>query len=163
MNRPMLTLALLATSTSACVLAADPEGVKLKALDADGVQTGVTDITLQSRIRFSQEGVEVYEGETKAALFPYDKTASLAFITHGSGVAGVSAESPLRLAENPVGDRLELTGASGDTCPLTVFDLSGAACVSLPRWNGEAVDVSRLAPGLYLVTVNSTTLKFIKK
>lgn len=161
MNKFTLTLGMLALASGS--LLADPAtGVQLESKDASGQQTGVTPITLQSRVRFAAEGVEVYEGDTRVAMFPYTSTASLSFITHGSGIKGVKDPAPFHLASNPVSDRLVIIGGPKEA-GIEVFDLNGSRVLSVNNWKGEDIDVSSLNSGIYLLTLNSTTIKFIKK
>lgn len=155
-------LALSAVSISA--LAAEDDMVRLVAKDKDGKSVGVVPVTLQSKIRFTSEKVEVYDGETAKESFRYGNIATISFISPGTdGVSSVETQTSLKIAENPVGELLQISGFEGAALPLAVYGLDGGVKVSIAEWNGRPVDVSFLTPGLYFVTVNKTTLKFIKK
>lgn len=132
--------------------------------NADGEPVSTVSVNLDSKIRFTSEGVDVYNGETLTGVFGYVDINNLTFRYHKiTGVESTIADSALRLRRNPVEETLELEGFTGDPVALVVTDLKGAVRAEIAEWNGEAVPVGSLAPGLYFVTVNKTTLKFIKK
>lgn len=162
MTKTTLALGLLLLAPAATMPAA-PGEVKLQAKDADGKETGVAKITLDSRIRFTDRGVAVLNGEAQTALFPYTETAKLSFLTDGSGIAPVNGATQLRLVNNPVGDTLEFAGCGEEGGAIAVYDLNGSLLLINKEWKGEPTDVSALTPGIYLATVNNTTFKFIKK
>lgn len=163
--KPTKILALLAVSAlSIPISAQEPTQLHVVASNADGVEIGKSTVTLESRLRFSESGVEVYSGEMLTDVFHYADMANLKFAyLQGTGIATIPASSGLHLRSNPVGDLLEPLGLSAESANLSVTDLGGKVYCSAPKWRGEPIDVSNLTPGLYLVTINKTTLKFIKK
>lgn len=163
--KPTKILALLAFSALSIPLSAqDSKQLSVVANNADGVEIGKSTVTLESRLRFSDTGVEVYSGEMLTDVFHYADMANLKFsYQKGSGIAAIPESAGLRLRSNPVGDLLEPLGLSAESANLSVTDLGGKVYCSAPQWRGEPIDVSYLTPGLYLVTINKTTLKFIKK
>ncbi|MBD5227584.1 MAG: T9SS type A sorting domain-containing protein [Bacteroidales bacterium] len=165
MNKPARFLTLLALAASAVgVRAADDAGVSVIGWDAEDARVGYYSVNLNSKIRFTSDRVEIYDGDKRTGAFDYASVAKLTFHTGQVGVASVAADaSTLRLLTNPVGEMLEMTGLQAESAPLVITSLNGETKLSLAEWRGEAVDVSSLTPGLYFVTVNRTTLKFIKK
>ncbi len=143
--------------------ATDDDGVRVIARNGDGGLVGSVPVNLDSKIRFASDGVEFFEGDTRKSAFKYGHFATLAFLTPGTGVNTVTAESPLRLLSNPVGERLEISGLDSDCASLVITSLNGELKLRVAEWRGEALDVTTLTPGLYFVTVGRTTLKFIKK
>lgn len=142
------------------------EDVKLyvQGNDTEGKVVSSYIVGLDSKLRFSAEGVNVYNGDAPTATFSYADIASLSFSYQNlSEVVSVADDSGLRLRKNPVEDSLEIIGFSGVPVSLTVTDLKGAVRVSCPQWQGETVAVDGLSSGLYFVTINQKTLKFIKK
>lgn len=70
----------------------------------------------------------------------------------------------LRLRQNPVDDILYVEGyAVGVPTRLSVFSIAGREAVRIEHWHGEDVDVSQLPKGVYILRINHTTLKFVKK
>ena len=79
-------------------------------------------------------------------------------------VEGVSAERlAVTLYPNPVVNELNLKGLR-ENAQVRVMGLDGALLIeaTLTPDNGR-VDVSNLAAGIYMLQVNQTTVKFIKK
>lgn len=163
--KPTKILALLAFSALSIPLSAqETTQLSVVASNAEGVETGKSIVTVESKLRFSDSGVEVYSGEMLTDVFHYADVANLKFAYgQGSGVAAIPSASGLHLRNNPVGDLLEPLGLSAECAALSVTDLSGKVHFSAPQWSGQPIDVSDLTPGLYLLTINKTTLKFIKK
>lgn len=165
MTKPTRFIALLAFSALAGItMAEEKTELNVVANGHDGTELAKTAVTLDSKLKFGETGVEVYSGETLVSVYPYADTANISFsYGDGTGVAEISQAGALRLRNNPVGETLELIGFDADSAPLSVVDLKGVVKISLSEWRGGAVDVSDLTPGLYFVTVNKSTLKFIKK
>ncbi len=165
MNKPTRFLPLLAFLAIAGTAGAqDKMELRVVANDSTASAIGETAVFLDSKLKFSESGVDVFQEETLKATFNYADVSNLKFrLVNLTGVKGIEADAALRLRNNPVDDSLEVLGFSGNPVKLTVTDLRGAVRVSIPEWAGEAADVSELTPGLYFVTVNQTTLKFIKK
>lgn len=152
----------------ACSLqGAAQDSAKLMAVanDAQGVAMAEAPVGLESKLRFAEDGVEVYSAETLEAVFHYSDLSNISFrYDSGSGVATPVSDSELRLRSNPVAENLEFIGFSGEPVSLSVCGLKGELLVDVPAWSGQSVDVSALAPGLYLAKVGGkSTFKFIKK
>ena len=165
MNRPTRILAVLALSAFAgTALAQQKVELKVVANDAEGAEVASSVVTVDSQLRFTAAGVDVYNDGSLEAAFPYADMSKLTFsYDTATGMAAVDAAQELRLRNNPVAESLEFVGFTGESACLSVADLSGAIKVYLPEWRGNAVDVSDFTPGLYFVTVDKTTFKFIKK
>lgn len=165
MNKPTRFLALLAfAALSGTAVAQENVELVVAASDADGEVKASSVVTLDSKLSFTKAGVDVYTGETLDLAIPYADIAKLTFrYDNKTGVETVDAHSALRLRNNPVAESLAFVGYNGDAASLVVTDLRGAVRASVSDWKGEAVNVSDLTPGLYFVTVDKTTFKFIKK
>ena len=165
MNRPTRFLAALAALACAgSVWAQEEKVLNVVALNEEVEAIAEAPVSLESSLRFTAEGVEVYGEELLSAVFNYTDMNAFAFrYDTQTGISLTPAASGLSLRTNPVVANLELLGHSGEATRLTVTDLRGTVKASAEEWTGEPVDVSALAPGLYFVTVNKTTLKFIKK
>ena len=79
-------------------------------------------------------------------------------------VEGVESEKiDLSVFPNPVVSQLTLQGLRANTT-LKVLSLDGATLIdTVVGPNNNSVNVSSLAAGVYLLQVNETTVKFIKK
>lgn len=134
------------------------------AKDADGQIVAEAPVSMESRLIFSDKGVEVMNGEQLQTVFNYRGKHSIAFsYDQLSVIESASTDCPLLLLQNPVSEFLEFKAYPADPASLTITDINGAVRYNAMDWNGEPVNVGYLAPGLYLVTVDNVTLKFIKK
>ncbi len=134
------------------------------AKDADGQIVAEAPVSMDSRLIFSDKGVEVMNCEQLQAVFNYSGKHSIAFsYDQLSGIEGASSDCQLLLLQNPVSEFLEFKAYPADPASLTITDIKGVVRYSAKDWNGEPINVGYLAPGLYLVTVDKVTLKFIKK
>lgn len=120
-------------------------------------------LTTDTRISLLPAGIDVVNpGEVTFSL-PYSAIRSISFEnTEASATYMVNADV-LRLRYNPVESFLEFTGHNGRPSQLSISSIGGMRMLSLSAWKGESVDVSSLAPGIYLLTIDKTTIKFIKK
>ena len=130
---------------------------------AEGTPQGLV-ITTASKITFGPDGITVATDGTNQQTFAYGNTAKLTFEANQVGVDNIAAAGDFTLAENPVGDQLLINvPADFEGAALSVVSLSGQSLLQMQAWQGQPVDVSNLGKGIYLVTIDSTTLKFIKK
>jgi len=131
---------------------------------AEGADPTYVAMTVDTKVNFGPAGMVVVNGDNSVE-FAYGTISKVRFeVGVLSEVSNVLQErTTLSLRQNPVGNTLEILGYDGAPATLAVFSVSGAKALSLAGWQGETVDVAHLAPGLYLVTVNNATLKFLKK
>lgn len=163
--KKIFTACLLLTAISGGgLLHAENEKLFLSANDKDGNSISKTDITLENVIRFSENGVGIYKGETLQKTFSYTDLSSLSFfVSEESGVSQVTTSDGVSLRRNPVESTLEFNGTLENKTTLNIFDLAGGLHLPIQGWSGESVDVSGLTPGLYIIKFDNKTLKFIKK
>lgn len=131
-------------------------------MGTDGSELSATQVWTGSRITFGEAGVTIGDPAVAESTTPWQGLGSIRFVSNTVKVDEVAA-SALRLRHNPVGDLLEVLGHDDGVQPLAVTSVGGAVCRNVPQWSGESVDVSGLAPGVYVLTIGETTLKFIKK
>lgn len=160
------TILLLGIAFTSVVAMADDSAMQVAGLSSDGTTIGAADVNLESHIRFSGSGVEIYDGETLQIMFGYDSIECLIF--RSAGIDGIAAmpDTPgnARLRVNPVETSLEIICDPDFAQSLRVTDIRGNIRAEFADWHGESVDVSSLPPGLYFATINdSATLKFLKK
>ena len=159
-SKLILTIALLFAGASPALgdgrIAIDPT--------AEGAEPAYVELTLATKVSFGPEAMIVTNGDN-SVRFDYAAISRVRFeVGLPSGVNNVMQErTTLSLRQNPVENTLEILGYDGAPATLSVFSVSGAKALTLAGWQGETVDVALLAPGLYLVTVNNETLKFLKK
>lgn len=123
-------------------------------------------LTTSSVIRFSESGVEVDDGNGATQTFDFATIASLTFVEGSSSAIDAATVGSLQisLAENPVTDRLIITGYDSEApANLQIVSSAGRTVALLPAWKGEIIDASSWTPGLYILRLNTTTIKFIKR
>ncbi len=157
-TKTLLVLGALLCSSGAAMAQND---LLLVASPPDGGQEQSVPIYVGSTVSFSTQGV-VINGD-KAATFNWGSFTDLSFKVGSSGIHGILADGKLRLRRNPVETMLEFTGYDGKAANLAITDLNGRRCITVNNWNGENVNVASLTPGLYFVTINNNSIKFIKK
>lgn len=164
MNKPTRILSLMAAiAIAGNAWAQNTSGVNLIVNNASGAPIDKVPVTVDSKIKFTSEGVDVLENEVIKASFSYGTFATLSFTTPTSGISAATTDVSLRILNNPVADILQIAGCEAESTPLLISDLAGRVKISLRDWSGENLDVSTFAPGLYFVKIKNTTLKFIKK
>lgn len=145
-------------------LSANADDLLLKGNDSNGVTNGSAVITTESVVVFTADGLEVRDGAGNAvATFPYSWLDNMTFSYDGSGVAPTFAANCVSLKNNPVSNLLEFTNSPESPARLAVTDMEGRVVIERKTWNGESVDVSLLPVGIYMVSFNNQTIKFIKK
>ena len=164
MKKIFIASLLLTAISGGGLLHAENEKLFLSANDKDGNSIGKTAITLESVIRFSEDGVGIYKGETLQETFGYTDLYSLSFmVSEGSGVSQVITSDGVSLRRNPVESTLEFNGTLENKTTLNIFDMTGGLRLHIQGWSGESVDVSGLNSGLYIIKFDNQTIKFIKK
>lgn len=122
-------------------------------------------------------GVKVPMAEVSMLVAADDATTFTVVRTNGDDVTGVSSVSftytddtaidtvgadKVSLLSDPVGASLSVFGCEGRK--YTVVDMSGCTRVAGTIASvSEKIDVAALAPGMYILSVEGATLKFIKK
>lgn len=156
-TKTLVALALL-TATGATVSA------QSIVVDAPSGETAVLSapLTLDTKMTFSDAAVSVINGD-KTDTWSYDQILRIRFEGLYTGISDITAASALRIAQNPVGDILRISGYDGAPASLAIFSGNGLCMTRISGWNGSDINVSSFAPGLYFVSINSKSLKFIKK
>lgn len=133
-------------------------------VSGSGNQDATFDVSDQMVIDFaSTPGSIVVKGaQAQPGTFALTDATVLKFTTV-SGVSDITSAPQALLRHNPVETALEFTSAPQSPCTLGVYSLQGTRLLSVDSWNGENVNVSNLAPGLYLVNFNNQSIKFYKK
>ena len=160
MNKQMTFLLATSVIVSAAHLSASAES-SVKVTSPDG-SIATAPLTLDTRISFGASTIDIANEGTSALSIPYAKAESISFVTE-SGVQPILGVTGIRLLHNPVDTQLEVAGHDGTACRLSITSMSGMQMLSIKEWRGEAVNVSSLTPGIYLLNIDKKTIKFIKQ
>ena len=132
--------------------------------DIDGTHSSRIPLTTASHLKLTPVGIQVTSGDELDTMLSYYNVQSLSFVFDDiDGITLPEADSSLRLCQNPIYDLLMFTEYPELPSTLAIIDMKGSVRFVVEKWHGQDIDVSSLAPGIYLVTVNSCTLKFVKK
>lgn len=158
---PRLLLAGVLLGTLACGAAAATD--MTVALRSGGEQS--FEVTDHSILHFGNGVLSISSDEQNTS--PGIRLADIESIKFRSGAQGMndltdSASSALRLRRNPVNDFLEFEGTASYPARVEIFSLQGSRLISIPAWSGNPIDVTSLPQGIYLLTVDNSTFKFIK-
>lgn len=131
---------------------------------ADGSEPLSRPLSESLHLKFSDAGkLDISEGDALIASVPLADIKNITF-TPPSAVEEITDNSDaLRLVSNPVEDTLRLRGDFSNPASLAIFGVDGTLRGRLSDYHGEDLDVSYLPSGLYILTINHTSLKFIKK
>ena len=82
-----------------------------------------------------------------------------------SSIQNVSKDDNLKLmiSPNPVNDIIRIVGYNNsEPAQLSIYSLNGEEVMRIENWQGETIDASPLSAGIYILRINTTTIKFIK-
>lgn len=117
-----------------------------------------------SKITFEDNGFSVINPQNAATKFAFSDVKAIKFSLGDAGVQAVPVTTEvLKITPNPVVDVLHVSGyEDGIATPLNIYSISGAKVKSISNWTGEDVNVGNLSKGVYFLSINSKTIKFIK-
>lgn len=78
----------------------------------------------------------------------------------GTGVSTINAGDAVAIATD--GATLHILGINGAT-PLNVYTTGGQCVINTEVSDGDYIDISILPPGIYIATMGSESLKFIRR
>lgn len=69
----------------------------------------------------------------------------------------------LMISPNPVDNIIRIVGYNNsEPAQLSIYSLNGEEVMRIENWQGETIDASPLSAGMYILRINTTTIKFIK-
>lgn len=123
-----------------------------------------TDLSAIDKITFSETGFSVVLTDNATEAYGYGEVEKITFSDINS-VAEIGRGDNLNLliTPNPVDDIIRIKGYnSTEPAQLTIYSLNGAQIVRIENWAGEPIDASQFPAGIYILSINNTTIKFIK-
>lgn len=163
MTRIKKLASLMLTVFAAGALYCQAEEITVMGYTEDGQETGSGTIVIDGSIVFGKDGIQVLNaGSQQTSVISYEGIDHLSFM----GVDAVrmtKADSPYRLRENPVETELAVLGFKGEPTDVKIYDMAGKAVENIAAWRGENINVAHLSPGIYLLAIEKTIIKFVKK
>ena len=120
----------------------------------------MVDIT---KVQFADGGsMNVVKGENEQQVFDIRNVSRISF-GENSAIDEIEAASPLVVTPNPVRDVLMLKGGQDlYGKDLNLYSITGMRVLTVQSWSGNPVDVSALPSGIYILKIQSETVKFMK-
>ncbi len=121
-------------------------------------------ITLSTggELQISDESLTVVAGSEATYSYLLDEVSKVLFAGQVS-VREVEAGPAISAYPNPAGSYFVLQGVAEGQHQLTVYGSNGSKVFSTSYQAGQQVDISELPQGLYLVRVDNSVTKLIKK
>ncbi len=121
------------------------------------------DVSNISTIKFKSTKLVVNNNDNTSDDFYFSDIIKITFNEQGTSIETVNASSA-SIFPNPVKDNLIIQNAEKIYgSDIYIYSMTGVLVEKYSQWNGESINVSDLAPGVYFVNSNSTTLKFVKQ
>ena len=102
--------------------------------------------------------------EVASEHYAYGEVEKITF-SDISSIGKISKEDNFKLliSPNPVNDIIRIMGYnSSEPAELSIYSLDGEEVIRIENWQGEPIDASLLSSGIYILRINTTTIKFIK-
>ncbi len=114
-------------------------------------------------LKFSGDKLQVFTNstETPAAEFSLADITSLTFADNGTQGIETTTEGNRTFSIAFGNGILSAAGLNG--ARMAVYDLSGKRIVGISSWDGSAVPLQNVTNGVYVLTIDNQTFKFIKK
>ena len=79
-----------------------------------------------------------------------------------TGINGYSADNAIRISPNPATDKVIFSNTANKILNVQVFDISGKLLIG-KQIISEALDVSMLSTGVYILKINNACYKLMKQ
>lgn len=118
-----------------------------------------------SSIKFNKTALFVGDKEGVYTEYSLSDIKKIVFEKDETSIESINVNaSKIDVYPNPVKNGLTIEGVNEfPETDVLIFSLTGTLVARHSQWNGEKIDVSHLAAGIYFVKINSTTLKFVKQ
>lgn len=155
---PMIAAALMLS------VAAESKADKVIQIYSNDSSAAPVEIPLQTvtKVQFADGGkmnVVKSEGEE---VFDIKNVSRISF-GEASAIDEIEASEPLVVTPNPVRDYLTVKGGQDlYGSEMSIYSIAGMRVKSVPSWKGESVDVASIPSGIYILKIQSQTVKFMK-
>jgi Secretion system C-terminal sorting domain len=126
--------------------------------------TQVFDVASTGKLYFASDNLYVkIDGTTAPTTIPVNIIRKITFVENTLAVTSVADDKKVSLSPNPSTDFFKITSEYTEGLTVKIYSLTGQLVHQGVYVNDQNIDVSNLSTGLYVVQVNHSTLKFIKK
>ena len=123
-----------------------------------------TKLTAIDKITFTDTSFSIHITDNATEDYGYGEVEKITF-SDISSIGKISKEDNFKLliSPNPVNDIIRIMGYnSSEPAQLSIYSLDGEEVIRIENWQGESIDASQLSAGIYILRINTTTIKFIK-
>ncbi len=113
-----------------------------------------------TKVTFDEGNIAV-KGKTGIDKFDFSQVLSIKFtddVDIPSSIKTIRDDTQLRIATSE--STIKVLGATSGT--VTIWNPSGQQLYSNRNWHGEDINISHLERGIYIITINNTSIKFKK-
>lgn len=129
-------------------------------------QNRVFNIADVSRVTFGESGLTVSAATMEE--FPYETLQRVVFDYDGTyddtnAISAVTSANGRKFVYNSRLATIAFKGFESEATPVEIYSATGMRAMSVPAYKDGTIDVSALAPGIYIVKTKTSSTKFIKK
>ena len=123
-----------------------------------------TDLSAIDKITFTDTSFSILSTDNATTDYGYGEVDKITFSDFNS-IQKIGNEDNIRLliSPNPVDDIIRIVGYNTtEPTQLAIYSLDGEEMMRIDNWQGEPIDASQLSAGIYILRINTHTIKFIK-
>ena len=123
-----------------------------------------TDLSAIDKITFTDTSFSILSTDNATTDYSYGEVEKITFSDFKS-IHKIGNEDNIRLliSPNPVDDIIRIVGYNNsEPAQLSIYSLDGEEMMRIDNWQGEPIDASQLSAGIYILRINTHTIKFIK-
>ena len=123
-----------------------------------------TDLSAIDKITFTDTSFSILSTDNATTDYGYGEVDKITFSDFNS-IQKIGNEDNIRLliSPNPVDDIIRIVGYNTtEPAQLAIYSLDGEEMMRIDNWLGEPIDASQLSAGIYILRINTHTIKFIK-
>ena len=123
-----------------------------------------TDLSAIDKITFTDTSFSILSTDNATTDYGYSEVDKITFSDFNS-IQKIGNEDNIRLliSPNPVDDIIRIVGYNNsEAVQLAIYSLDGEEMMRVDNWQGEPIDASQLSAGIYILRINTHTIKFIK-
>ena len=123
-----------------------------------------TDLSAIDKITFTDTSFSILSTDNATTDYGYSEVDKITFSDFNS-IQKIGNEDNIRLliSPNPVDDIIRIVGYNNsEAVQLAIYSLNGEEMMRVDNWQGEPIDASQLSAGIYILRINTHTIKFIK-
>ena len=129
-----------------------------------------TKLTKIDKITFTDTNFSIHFDSSSQLIevasedYAYGEVEKITFSDISSiGKIGKEENVKLMISPNPVDNIIRIVGYNNsEPAQLSIYSLNGEEVMRIENWQGETIDASPLSAGIYILRINTTTIKFIK-